>query len=204
MKQPTTYLFFDTETTGLPARYDARWEELDNWPRIVQLAWMLTDAEGKPLSEREDIVAPVDFTIPAAAQQVHGISTQEAQRVGRPSRLVMFRFREVAARASALVAHNMSYDRPIVMAEILRLGTLPSWLANKPVICTKECSTDYCRLPNRSHYGGYKWPSLKELHRHLFDQDVEGAHQAATDVQATVRCFFELQRRGVSLSPSWQ
>lgn len=37
------YLFFDTETTGLPKEYRARTEDVDNWPRVVQLAWALYD-----------------------------------------------------------------------------------------------------------------------------------------------------------------
>ncbi|MCX6741278.1 MAG: hypothetical protein NTY61_02675, partial [Candidatus Parcubacteria bacterium] len=36
-----TYLFFDTETTGLPKNWKAPIEDLDNWPRIVQIAWAI-------------------------------------------------------------------------------------------------------------------------------------------------------------------
>ena len=32
------YLIFDTETTGLPKRWDAPLNDLDNWPRCVQVA----------------------------------------------------------------------------------------------------------------------------------------------------------------------
>jgi len=34
------YLFFDTETTGLPKNWKAPIEDLNNWPRLVQLAWL--------------------------------------------------------------------------------------------------------------------------------------------------------------------
>jgi hypothetical protein len=34
------YLFFDTETTGLPKNYKAPVTDLNNWPRLVQLAWL--------------------------------------------------------------------------------------------------------------------------------------------------------------------
>ena len=37
------YLIFDTETTGLPRDYSAPITQLDNWPRLVQLAWQLHD-----------------------------------------------------------------------------------------------------------------------------------------------------------------
>ena len=32
------YLFFDTETTGLPRNYKAPSSDTRNWPRLVQLA----------------------------------------------------------------------------------------------------------------------------------------------------------------------
>ncbi len=54
------YLFFDTETTGLPANYKAHFTDVHNWPRVVQLAWMLADDEGKVLMQRCDIIN--DFT----------------------------------------------------------------------------------------------------------------------------------------------
>jgi len=34
------YLFFDTETTGLPKKWKAPITDLDNWPRLVQLAYL--------------------------------------------------------------------------------------------------------------------------------------------------------------------
>ena len=35
-----TYLFFDTETTGLPRNWSAPVSDLNNWPRLVQIAWI--------------------------------------------------------------------------------------------------------------------------------------------------------------------
>ena len=41
------YLIFDTETTGLPKRWDAPITDTNNWPRCVQIAWQLHDDMGK-------------------------------------------------------------------------------------------------------------------------------------------------------------
>ena len=46
------YLFFDTETTGLPKRWNAPVTEVDNWPRLVQLAWISCDEQGNRLACR--------------------------------------------------------------------------------------------------------------------------------------------------------
>ena len=40
-------LIYDTETTGLPRDWNAPISDSDNWPRLVQLAWQLHDANGK-------------------------------------------------------------------------------------------------------------------------------------------------------------
>ncbi len=47
------YLIFDTETTGLPKRWDAPITDTDNWPRCIQIAWQLHDEMGK-LIEHQD------------------------------------------------------------------------------------------------------------------------------------------------------
>ncbi|KAF0237889.1 MAG: DNA polymerase III subunit [Prolixibacteraceae bacterium] len=43
------YLFFDTETTGLPKNWKAPVTDLNNWPRLVQLAYLLYDSDGNQI-----------------------------------------------------------------------------------------------------------------------------------------------------------
>ena len=89
---PTTslkYLFFDTETTGIPQNYKAPCTDTDNWPRLVQLGWILTDANGQELGRGNRIVRPDGFEIPTAASDVHGITTERALAEGEPLHDVM-------------------------------------------------------------------------------------------------------------------
>jgi hypothetical protein len=44
------YLFFDTETTGIPRNYKAAVSDLANWPRVVQLAFLQTEESGTVLA----------------------------------------------------------------------------------------------------------------------------------------------------------
>src|SRR5690606_6210777 len=53
--------------------------------------------------------------------------------------------------------------------------------------------TDFCQIPG-GRGGGFKWPTLSELHNKLFNTPFDEAHNAAADVNATSRCFFELVR----------
>ena len=44
------YIVFDTETTGLPKKYNAPFTDTDNWPRMVQLAWIVYDEDWEELN----------------------------------------------------------------------------------------------------------------------------------------------------------
>lgn len=71
------YLFFDTETTGLPKRYDAPSSDLENWScRLVQLSWLMEDDSKTLLSQGDLIIKPDGFEIPKQASDVHGITTE--------------------------------------------------------------------------------------------------------------------------------
>lgn len=188
-----TYLIFDTETTGLPKNYKAPITDLNNWPRLVQIAWWHCDNSGDILADSNYIVKPQGFTIPVDATNVHGITTEKAINEGIDLEVVLNEFAGAMERSDFLVAHNMNFDEKIVGAELLR-ADLDNRLTDIPKICTMEMSTDYCKLPGPY---GYKWPSLSELHYKLFNEDFDEAHDAAVDVRACANCFFELRERGV-------
>src|SRR6201986_3297626 len=78
------YLIFDTETTGIPHNKTAPLTDLENWPRLVQLAWQLHDERGKLLSNHSYIIRPDGFDIPFKAEKIHGISTKRATEEGYP------------------------------------------------------------------------------------------------------------------------
>lgn len=191
---PPHYLFFDTETTGIPTDFNAPASYTWNWPRLVQLGWILSDKEGHVISSGNEIIRPDGFTIPADAAKVHGITTEEAKRRGKPLREVVDSFLKDAKRAKVFVGHNISFDQKVVGAELCRLG-LTDTVSTRQSICTMKSSTNYCKIPG--NYGGYKWPQLKELYRKLFGRDFADAHDAMADIEATKECFFELVRLGV-------
>jgi DNA polymerase III epsilon subunit-like protein len=73
-------LFIDTETAGLPI-YSAT-NDIEKWPRMVQLAWSLYDTEGNRESQNSFIIYPTDFTIPMDSARIHGITTELAKKEG--------------------------------------------------------------------------------------------------------------------------
>ncbi|MBO4874898.1 MAG: 3'-5' exonuclease [Bacteroidales bacterium] len=188
------YLFFDTETTGLPRDYEAPASDTLNWPRMVQLSWILTDSQGNVLSVHDCIVRPDGFEIPEQAASIHGISTERAMREGAPLDSVLTVFLQTLDSAEYIVGHNISFDIHIVDSEFIRRGVDAS-LAPMKAYCTMLAGTDYCKLPG--NYGHYKWPKLQELHKKLFGTEFDDAHNSAADVEATCKCFWEMRRRKV-------
>ncbi len=186
------YIFFDTETSGLPKRWDAPASDFNNWPRIVQLAWVCCDENGNQTSEQVRLIKPDGFTIEPGAAKVHGISTQYAIENGEPLEPILKEFGAAVEASSLLVAHNIDFDRKIAGAEFLR-ASLPNVLDDIRRSCTMTESTNYCKLPGRY---GYKWPTLDELHRKLFNKSFSGAHDASADCAACMRCFFKLKELG--------
>jgi DNA polymerase-3 subunit alpha len=74
------YLIFDTETTGLPKRWDAPITDTDNWPRCIQIAWQLHD--DRETHRTSGLLKPDGFNIPYDAERIHGISTELAAENG--------------------------------------------------------------------------------------------------------------------------
>lgn len=188
------YLFFDTETTGIPLDYKASCTNSDNWPRLVQLGWILSDNLGHEIRRGNKIIRPDGFTIPVEASNVHGITTERALKEGEDLREVIHRFCEDLNPSSRLIGHNLDYDLHVVGAEFHRLGYDYRAMFYRPTVCTMQSTIEFCNIPGRY---GPKWPKLQELYVRLFGREFEDAHDAMADIAATKECYFELVRRKV-------
>lgn len=193
------FLFFDCETNGLPKDYKASYTDVDKWPRVISLAWILADQEGNVKNERHELIQPDGWEIPAEEFWMkNGFSTQTSLERGVSIGPVLEDFIADKMGADALVAHNLNFDHRIVWAEIIRAGMTPRSGMHK--ICTMMTSTALCRIP-AAKGRGLKWPKLEELHGILFGKGFDGAHDAQADIRATKDCFYELVRLGVITLP---
>lgn len=188
------YLIFDTETTGVPKNYKAPMADLDNWPRVIQLAWAMYDENHQLVASRCDLIKPDGWVMPQERFWIeNGFSQFQSLKEGIAISVALDHFIEALEKCRYLIAHNMKFDHNIVGAEMLRLGMSTGYKIQK--ICTMESTTSLVAICN--NYGGFKWPKLEELHVYLFRSNFEGAHDAGYDVAATAKCFFELVNRKV-------
>ncbi len=187
------YLIFDTETTGLPKRWDAPITDTDNWPRCIQIAWQLHDELGNCIEHQDYLVKPDGFNIPYDAEKIHGISTELAQQQGIALVEVLEKFNSALGKTNFVVGQNVGFDLNIMGAEFLR-ANITNKLQELPVLdtCT-EHTAELCQLSG-GRYGKFKLPTLTELHQFLFNKPFLEAHNATADVEATTRCFLELIR----------
>ncbi|TDN95294.1 DNA polymerase III alpha subunit [Salegentibacter sp. 24] len=190
------YLIFDTETTGLPKRWDAPLTDSENWPRCIQIAWQVHDDMGNLIESQDYLVKPEGFNIPYDAEKVHGISTELAAEKGIPLAEMLEKFQEALKKTKFVVGQNVGFDLNIMGAEFHR-EAMENTLQQLPILdtCT-EITAQMCKIPG-GRGGKFKLPTLTELHEFLFNEPFMEAHNATADVEATTRCFLELVRQRV-------
>lgn len=185
-------LIFDTETTGLPKNYNAPMSDTENWPRLVQLSWVLTN--GVDRQEFDFIIKPNGFEIPSHVAEIHGITTERALAEGCDLDFVLAIFRAFMNVADKVVAHNLDFDKSIMGAEYYRsnLGeAFEERFKSKELFCTMKKANEILKIRG-THAGGNKWPKLIELYKNLFNEEFDGAHNALNDTKACERVYFEL------------
>ena len=111
------FLIFDTETTGLPKKWNAPISDTDNWPRCVQIAWQLHNDYGELIEQQDYLIKPEGFNIPYDAEQIHGISTQLAQEKGESLESVLHYFNEALSKTIFVVVQNVNFDLNIMGCE---------------------------------------------------------------------------------------
>jgi len=192
-KEKAKLLFFDTETTGLPSDYNAPINNSHNWPRLVQISWILTEENANIISQKNFIIKPNGFVIPKTSSDIHRITTEKAVKEGLDLSIVLDLFDSDLEQADIIIGHNIDFDIKVVRAEIYRLKRTDN-LVGKNTICTMKSTTDFCKIQGKY---GYKFPKLQELYTKLFGHGFEEAHDSQADIFATMQCYFELCKRDI-------
>ncbi|MFF1566008.1 3'-5' exonuclease [Streptomyces sp. NPDC058293] len=186
---------FDTETTGVDVESD----------RIVSAAIVLQDAAGSRPRVSRWLVNP-GVPVPAGATEVHGLTDEHLQRNGRWPAPVMEEIArllgEQAAAGRPLVVMNAPFDLTLLDRELRRhrASALGRYME----------SSSLCVLDPRvldKHLDRYRKGrrTLTDLCAH-YEVELEGAHDAAADAQASLDVVRAVGRRFASrlerLSPA--
>ena len=190
-------LFFDVETNGLAKSQKGAYMDIENWPRVVQLAWAICDEKGENCIRKNFLIFPKDFSISEKMSSIHGITIDRAEKEGVLLNKVLEEFNNDLQHANLIVAHNIEFDLPVLNAEFIR-HKIKTRLLEIEKYCTMRSPeiVAFCKIPS-SITMGYKWPSLSELNNKLYNKSFEDSHNAAADVDACMKCYFELKRKKI-------
>lgn len=183
------YLFFDVSANGKPKSWKGSMNDPFNWPRMIHLSWLMYNEERELIASSDDIIKPEGFEIPVEIEQKAQVTYEEAKESGVPMKEALLRFKEVLEKAEYVIAHNMKFNESVVTCEFYRKN-----ISHVLTACEKYCLMQeaawYCKLPSKT--GGYKWPTLQEIHAKVFNSRYSNANNALGDVSACVVCFFAL------------
>jgi|TARA_B110001469_G_scaffold122154_1_gene132445 DNA polymerase III epsilon subunit-like protein len=196
-------IIFDTETTGLPKRskdnkspsiYDTT-----SWPYIIQLSYILYDTEKhKIIIDHDHIIKiPNHCDLTEKSVEMHGITRAKSQKEGMNIVDAIELFNICLNAADIVVAHNISFDKQMMLVECIRYK-ITSLFKNKKrdqFFCTMRESVDLCKIPaicKKTQETYFKFPRLSELHQQLFDVDPQNTHNSFVDILICLRCYIML------------
>ena len=191
----TITLAFDTETTGLIQR-GVRLDSPDQ-PHLVQLGMAQLNEDLEIVQQVSLIIKPDGYTIPKQASDVHGITTEKAEKFGIPLRTALSTFNQLCLTSDVLVGHNIQFDLKVMRSQLMR-NDLPDRTQNMPFFCTLEETRNIIKIPPTERMlevgiTDYKSPNLGEAYMHFTGKELVDAHDALVDVLATIEIYKQLK-----------
>lgn len=184
-------LSIDTETTGIPARWDLPYTD-HTWPRALQIAWVVSDLSGKTLKQEDYYIFKEEMPANQGdAASVHQISAQLLQQKGVPIAVVLSILqKDLQAYDPLVIGHFIKLDYHIIGMECFRLG-MGNILKPQPLFCTMIASASLAKDYAKNYL------RLVDLYE-LFSRGPQPhPHNALYDAKATLYCFFKLNERSV-------
>lgn len=181
-------LFFDTETNGM-----VDWKRPSggkDQPHIVQLAAILCDEETmQAVDTMNVIVSPDGWDIPEEISDIHGITTEQALKVGITEKEALQMFLKLWYQCDLRVAHNTTFDNRIIRIALKRY--LPNLIPDDD---WKDKDRYFCTLQRaRKVMGGKKGHTLAEAYKHFMGKELENAHDAMADTEACMHIYFAMK-----------
>lgn len=192
-KSKGRYLIVDTETTGLITTQKTD-NETNDLPRVLQIAWLLLDSQGKLLRSHNRFILQ-DQPIPATSTRIHRIDHAVIQQNGESPQEVWTDFLSDLENCDYLVAHNIDFDIQVIQGELKR-HRINNPFAGKKLICTMKEGKNCCRIPSDDG-NGFRYPDLEELYKIVFFErltgpPITGLHNAFVDASITAKIFIKM------------
>ena len=190
-------LVFDTETTGLPTRYTPYTCRTSyKGARLVSICWQIFNNK-KMIKTQYHIIKPQEFVIPQVTIDIHGITNLKAHNEGRLVKdVLMDMYKDIRVYPTEdllMVAHNISFDKNILLSEIHRcnIPEMETYINKLDTYCTKNKGVNITNIKRKD--GRLKYPKLIELYNFLFPEgEPFNQHNAIDDTTACAKCYFKM------------
>lgn len=182
-------LFIDTETSGLPKRWDLPYTNNLNWPYAVQIAWIIYRPDGTEVKRENQYVNEKDISIGKDSIKIHGITENFLLENGRRRKDILRKLAyDIKKFDPLIVGHFVELDIHVLSADYLR-SKIKNPFSCSSFFCTMLKSAQYARNPR------VKYLKLSQLYEFLFNEHPVNLHDAEKDAELTANCFFELLKR---------
>lgn len=194
------FLFYDTETTGLPD-FKAP-SEAPHQPHMVQLAAVLVDpTTRKAVQSLDVIIQPAGWQISEEVAAVHGISHERATLLGVEEHAALSLFLQLWRRCARRIGHNEQFDARILRIAMMRYGIQERLIEDfhsGPTECTQRLATPIMKLPptakmvaaGRNHS---KSANLSEAYEYFTGKPLVDAHSAMADALACAEVYWAIK-----------
>lgn len=178
-------IVFDTETTGLPVAMNM---PLDRQPHIIEFAAIKLDDDTLEEKDRIEFLCKPPISIPPIITNITGI-TDDKLKDEKPFSAYMKPLVNFFIGEKVLIAHNIDFDRKLLMFELSRMGMMTNFPWPPIHICTVEKTT---------FIKGHRL-KLGELYEIATGNKIKDAHRAMNDVEALCASIAWLKAEGNSL-----
>lgn len=186
----TYFLFIDTETTGIPKRWNLPYSETGNWPSAVQVAWIIYDENAQEIERENFYIFNNDLKISSKSLKIHGITKEFLSKNGQERKTVLEKLSSDIKKFQPLITgHFTEFDIHTLSCDFYR-ANLENPFLKSHFYCTMLKSKDYVVNPEADYF------RLYQLYEFLFNDKMERSHNAMIDAEMTAKCFFEIQKRG--------
>jgi DNA polymerase III epsilon subunit-like protein len=187
-KETLKILVIDTETTGLPdckglsrCTYPnpQEYSKYDN-ARMIEIGYIVYSIEKKEVNH---LIKPEKFIIKNTF--IHGITQKDAKEKGIYLDEALDIFYQDLMSVDVVIAHNMNFDKNIILAECFRKNRID--IVNE--FNKKECK---CTMESGMILNNNKWIKLEKLYEILYGNKINQLHRALSDASYCADCYFKL------------
>ena len=194
---------------------------LSLWPSIIQLSYIIYDMESPNNSKifNKYIDIPDNIMIEDTSISIHHIDKKKIKALSTEKKalirdaVVEFMTDIMDPEVTAIVGHNVQFDRKMIIAELLRLSRITNLnidnelnllMNNRKFVCTMDVTAPVCNIQIAVNYKDKKTgvdkvfykvksPKLIESYQHYFGYlpDSNALHDSLIDVILCLRVFMK-------------